>query len=98
MQRVKIPCKYMIANMFNQHAFPRTVCSSHGQGFLDDPDAFTGDERSLAVETEYPGCQVIPFSRLEIDQTGVENGDINYFSTSLFVSGKLTINRKPSYY
>ncbi|CAN0301085.1 unnamed protein product, partial [Ascophyllum nodosum] len=34
--------------------------------------------------TEYPGCQVIPFSRLEIDQTGVENGDINYFSTSLF--------------
>ncbi|CAM9668302.1 unnamed protein product [Ascophyllum nodosum] len=53
-------------------------------GFLNDLGNFTEDERSLAIEEEYPACRVIPFSRLEVNQTGVDNGDINYFSASLY--------------
>ena len=73
--------------MFYLCTFPRTVCSSPGQGFLNDLSNFTEDERSLAIEEEYPACRVIPFSRLEVNQTGVDNGDIDSFSASLYVSG-----------
>ena len=59
---------------------------------MDDDGNFTKDAASLAVEEAYPGCSVIPLSRLDVNKTGVDNGDVNYFSASFFVSGTVEGN------
>ncbi|CAM9509105.1 unnamed protein product [Ectocarpus fasciculatus] len=46
-------------------------------GFMEDE--LEADEASLAIEEAYPHCKVLPTSKLTVNQTGVDNGDINYF-------------------
>ena len=53
---------------------------------MDDGINFTTNNASQAVEEKYHGCSVIPLSQLEVNKTGVENGDITSFSASFFVS------------
>jgi len=53
------------------------------KGFLDD--TLEPDEASLAIEDEYP-CKVLPLSKLTVDEAGIENGEVDHFSVSLFVS------------
>ncbi|CAM9783741.1 unnamed protein product [Ectocarpus sp. 6 AP-2014] len=37
------------------------------------------DEASLAIQEAYPHCRVLPTSKLTVNQTGIDNGDINHF-------------------
>ncbi|CAN0411795.1 unnamed protein product [Ascophyllum nodosum] len=70
------------SSCFNSHK--ETWWPTGFYGFLDDDGNFTKDAASLAVEEAYPGCSVIPLSRLDVNKTGVDNGDVNYFSASFF--------------
>ena len=54
---------------------------------MEDPAEFdVMDYPDVArVREAFPHCAVMPLSRLTINETGVNNGDIDSFSTSLFV-------------
>ncbi|CAM9296241.1 unnamed protein product, partial [Hapterophycus canaliculatus] len=47
-------------------------------GFLED--TLEADDTSLEIEEAYPYCKVLPASKLPINQTGVENGDVTHLS------------------
>ena len=58
-------------------------CRRCPQGFLTD--TLEPNEASLAVEEEYP-CKVLPLSKLEMNETGIENGDIDHIFARFYVS------------
>lgn len=67
---------------------PFTSPSTYCQGFVDDPTTFMDDHAQEVVHIEEVYnhyCQVIPLSRATPNDTGIDNGDITYFSTSFFV-------------
>lgn len=57
------------------------------QGFLEDPLAFEPGDASLAIEVAFPKCQVVPTSKLIINQTAVDNGDASVLSATFVVRG-----------
>ena len=67
--------------IFNVHSSATT------QGFTENEDEFDlSDYPDVAkVEDAYPNCVVMPLSKLTVNETGVNNGDITSFSASLFV-------------
>ncbi|CAM9357602.1 unnamed protein product [Ascophyllum nodosum] len=76
-------CLYYGGNCFDPAYSPLwNTISFHG--FMDDGINFTTNNASQAVEEKYHGCSVIPLSQLEVNKTGVENGDITSFSASFF--------------
>ena len=38
-----------------------------------------------AVKEAYPACAVMPLSRMTVNETAVNNGDVNSFSVSFYV-------------
>lgn len=54
----------------------------------DELNALATDERSMEIEANYPGCRVFPLSKLTVNETGVENGDINFFDIQMYVSSR----------
>lgn len=55
------------------------------QGFIDDVADFAADEASLLVEEAYPGCRVLPVSKLTVNQTGIDAGDVTNLQTRFVV-------------
>eukprot|EP00904_Undaria_pinnatifida_P011275 jgi/Undpi1/7278/HiC_scaffold_22.g09751.m1 len=57
-------------------------------GFTENEDEFDlSDYPDVAkVEDAYPNCVVMPLSKLTVNETGVNNGDITSFSASLFLA------------
>eukprot|EP00903_Cladosiphon_okamuranus_P010878 g10275.t1 len=49
-------------------------------GFLDE--TLEVDDASLAIEEVYYSCKVLPASKLQVNQTGVDNGDITHLSAT----------------
>ena len=51
------------------------------QGFTDEPNEFiTGrDPDVVKVTNAFPHCAVMPLSKLTVNETGVNNGDITHF-------------------
>ena len=45
------------------------------------------DDASLAIQEAFPACKVLPASKLEMNETGVENGDINHLVARFAVGG-----------
>ena len=43
------------------------------------------DESVRAIEEAYPSCKVLPASRLELDQEGIDNGDITTLTAGFLV-------------
>ena len=60
------------------------------QGFTEEPDEFvTGSDPDVVrVTNAFPHCAVMPLSRLTVDETGVNNGDITSFWASFEVRKK----------
>lgn len=46
------------------------------------------DDASLAIEEAFPACKVLPASKLQLNQTGIDNGDITYLTASFTVGGR----------
>lgn len=57
------------------------------QGFLEQPSDFVPADYPdvVKIRNTFPNCAVMPLSKLTVDETGVNNGDINYFSASFYV-------------
>lgn len=57
------------------------------QGFMEDTEDFDlADYPDVAkVTTAFPHCVVMPLSQLTVNETGVENGDIDSFSATFWV-------------
>lgn len=53
------------------------------QGFLEDELEL--DEKGRLIEEEFSACKVLPLSKLTVNETGVNNGDIMYFSVDVLV-------------
>ena len=55
------------------------------QGFMEEPDQFLPGEDPdvVKVTTAFPHCAVMPLSRLTVNETGVNNGDITSFTACL---------------
>lgn len=47
------------------------------------------DENAKNIEAAFPECKVLSLSKLTPNETGIANGDINYFDVSLLVSMRL---------
>ena len=60
------------------------------QGFTDEPNEFiTGrDPDVVKVTNAFPHCAVMPLSKLTVNETGVNNGDITYFRAEFHVRRK----------
>lgn len=74
--------------MMLRTAISNVDSSTIAQGFMEDKDDFDrADYPDVAkVEDEFPHCLVMPLSQLTVNETGVDNGDITYFSASSYVS------------
>ena len=55
------------------------------KGFLDE--TLEPDDASIAIEEVYTVCKVLPASKLQMNQTGIDNGDITSFSATFAVGG-----------
>lgn len=57
---------------------------------MEDPEEFSLEDYPdvAKVTNAFPNCAVMPLSKLTIDQTGVDNGDIDHFSASFWVRSK----------
>ncbi|CAB1103504.1 unnamed protein product [Ectocarpus sp. CCAP 1310/34] len=62
-----------------------TLVSTTHQGFMEAE--LEADEASLAIQEAYPHCRVLPTSKLTVNQTGIDNGDINHFYATFGVGG-----------
>ena len=61
--------------------------SATNQGFTNnvfDFDANAYPEVGVVKEA-YPACAVMPLSRMTVNETAVNNGDVNSFSVSFYV-------------
>lgn len=56
------------------------------KGFLNT--TLEVDDASLAIEEAFPACKVLPASKLQLNQTGIDNGDITYLTASFTVGGR----------
>lgn len=63
-----------------------TLVPTTHQGFMEAE--LEADEASLAIQEAYPHCRVLPISKLTVNQTGIDNGDINYFTATFGVSAQ----------
>ena len=56
--------------------------SATTQGFMKEPTEFIpGDDSDVArVRVTFPHCAVMPLSKLTVNETAVNNGDITHFS------------------
>ena len=61
--------------------------SATNQGFMDDALEFDADDypEVAAVREAHPSCAVMPLSRMTVNETAVNNGDINSFRASFLV-------------
>lgn len=57
------------------------------QGFLEEEIEL--DETSQVAEEKYCGCWVLPLSTLTVNETGIDNGDIDSFSVRILVRAEL---------
>lgn len=57
------------------------------QGFLENATDFDADvfQEVKDIREAYPACMVMPLSRLTVNETGVQNGDITSFGASFLV-------------
>ena len=65
-----------------------SICSSAtNQGFMDDVSQFDPNDYPEVgtVKEAYPACAVMLLSRTTVNETAVNNGDVNSFSVSFFV-------------
>ncbi|CAM9385471.1 unnamed protein product [Scytosiphon promiscuus] len=63
---------YYASDCFETAAF--SVISQ--EGFLED--TLEADDASLEIEEAYPYCKVLPVSKMQVNETGIQNGDITY--------------------
>lgn len=66
---------------------PRFACRVRCtlKGFLNT--TLEVDDASLEIEEAFPSCKVLPASKLQLNQTGIENGDVTYLTASFSVGG-----------
>eukprot|EP00904_Undaria_pinnatifida_P011278 jgi/Undpi1/7280/HiC_scaffold_22.g09753.m1 len=67
--------------------FGEDLILSSQTGFMEDIDTFDlADYPGVAkVESAFPNCAVMPLSKLTVNKTGVDNGDIGYLSASFWM-------------
>lgn len=58
------------------------------QGYLEDPTTFVADNASLEIEAEYPNCRVLPSSKLTVNKTSIDSGEVSSLSATFLVSGR----------
>lgn len=74
--------KHLLKGTYNSPPSPRHMLL---QGFEEEDFSSIENTTTLAFEEAYPSCRVLPSSKLTVNQTGIDNGDIRYFSLSFFV-------------
>ena len=85
-----LPQRTMSVSTMLRAVFSNADPFTTNQGFMEEPDEFvTGSDPDVEKFTKaFPHCAVMPLSKLTVNETGVNNGDITSFMASFYVRAR----------